>query len=79
MTRIHESSNQNYTFCNSSTPEKSLNSIFWQSQGWKIKHLTSITWRRQELKDGAWQVRGLLVASFMDRLGMLYFTFIGGK
>ena len=50
------------------------NPVFWQSQGWKIKHLTSITWHRQELKDGAWQVVGLLGASIMDRLEMLYFT-----
>jgi hypothetical protein len=51
------------------------NPVFWQSQGWKIKHLTSITWHRQELKDGAWQVGGLLGASFTVRLGMLCFTF----
>ena len=51
------------------------NPVFWQSQGWKIKHLTSITWRRQDLKDRAWQVGGLLGASFTVRLGVLYFTF----
>ena len=51
------------------------NPVFWQSQGWKIKQLTSITWHRQELKDMAWQVGGLLGAFFTVRLGMLYFTF----
>ena len=35
-----------------------------------VNYMTSL-----ELKDGAWQVGGLLGASFTDRLGMLCFTF----